>query len=361
MQYFFAIISFLCAVLILVSVHEFGHFIVAKFCKIKVLRFSIGFGKPLLHFYDKQKTEYVIAAIPLGGYVKLLDEREAPVALVEQSQAFNRHPIYQRFAVMIAGVLFNLIFAFFAFWLVLSVGMMYVRPIIGNVLPNSPVATIGLKAGAEITAIDHRPTPTWNAIAMALLSHYGTADPLLITAQTEEASNHIKTTVFNIDAKQWHLNALRPDPLSSLGIIPYRSHQLFKLRYPVWTAASVAFDQTTAFFKFNIMMIYKMVTGVISWKGMGGPLTIFEASALSAGQGIIVYINFLALLSISIAIVNLLPIPGLDGLQIIYLLIEFIRRKPISIATQVLLFRLGVIVLALLMTTVLMNDLLRLV
>jgi regulator of sigma E protease len=358
-----AVLAFISTILIVVSVHEFGHFIVARFFKIKVLRFSIGFGKILWRFYDKHQIEYAISAIPLGGYVKLLDEREGPVTSADKPHAFNNHPVYQRFAVMIAGVLFNLIFAFLAFWLVLSMGISFIKPLVGGVVPGSPAALAGIKAGEEIVAVDQRSTPHWAAITMALITHYGEQSNLTITVheshQTQDRQHNLQ-----LDLRHWQLNALRPDPLNSLGIIPAKLPQqkqfLNILKYPVFPAAAAAFQQTISFLHFNGVILQKILTGVISWKSLGGPLTIFKATILAAGQGAIIYINFLALLSISIGIVNLFPIPGLDGAQIIYLVIEMVRGKPLSIAVQVLLFRLGVIVLALLMIEVMLNDLLRL-
>jgi regulator of sigma E protease len=368
----FSLLAFISTILIVVSVHEFGHFIVARIFKIKVLRFSIGFGKVLWSCRDKKNTEYAISAIPLGGYVRLLDEREGTVEPAEQTQEFNHHPIYQRFLVLIAGVVFNLIFAFLAYWLVFSAGIVYVKPIIGSVITNSPAAQANIKPGEEIIAIDNQATPHWAAVAMTLVAHYGESGELTITTQKSPRSLTLATPfykggeqlqtqhVINLNLKNWRLNALRPDPLSSLGIVPDRKVQLHTLQYPIFTAAVVAYQQVITFLKFNASILHKMITGVISWKSLGGPFTIFQAAAMSANQGVIIYINFLALLSISIAIVNLFPIPGLDGAQLVYLLIEFIRRKPLSIDMQLLLFRLGVICLALLMVTVLMNDLLRL-
>jgi regulator of sigma E protease len=362
-HFFIAILSFISTILIVVSVHEFGHFSLAKLFKIKVLRFSIGFGRVLWCWQDKQQTEYTISAIPGGGYVKLLDSREAEVTPADQPYAFDQRPIYQCFAVMIAGVLFNLIFAFFAFWLVLSVGITYVKPLIGEVAPNSPAAIAGIEAGEEIVAIDNHPTPHWAAIAMGLIAHYGEQDSVTITVQ-EFKQAQIKQHLINIDLRNWRLNALKPDPLSSLGIIPARVPQqaqyLNKLKYPIFPAAIAAWQQTTSFLHFNFVVLQKILTGVISWKSLGGPITIFKSTILAANQGIVIYINFLALLSISIGMVNLFPIPGLDGAQIIYLLVEAVRGKPVSIAMQVLLFRLGVILIALLMMQAMLNDLLRL-
>lgn len=359
MQNIFNIGAFLVTILIIVGVHEWGHFAVATLCKIKVLRFSIGFGKALWRFQSKQGTEYVIALIPLGGYVKLLDEREGLVSSEERPYAFNYRPLYQRFLVILAGSFFNLLCSLLAFWWVLSMGITYVKPIIGSVKADSLVAQAGLQAREEIIAIDGHPTPHWAAIAMALIRHYGEQGKLTITVQKPDEMQ-VRSHTTSIDLRQWKLNALRPDPLGSLGIIPYRSsHLLHTLHYSPLAAWKPAFEQLTTFVNFNIVIVYKMVTGVISWQSLGGPLTIWDATVLAADQGLVVYINFLGLLGASIALINLLPIPGLDGAQLIYLAIEGIRRRPVSTAVQLLFFRLGLILLSLLMLQALMNDLLR--
>src|SRR6185312_2678540 len=237
-----ALIAFISIILIIVGIHELGHFIAAKLCKIKVLRFSLGFGKPLYRFQSKHGTEYVIAAIPLGGFVKLSDN------------VFNQSPLYQRFLVMIAGSLSNLIFSFLAFWLVLSIGITYVKPIVGAVVPGSLAQQAGLKKGEEIIAIDNRPTAHWAAIAMALISHYGEAGTRTVSTRLVK-ENQPQIHQVNIDLRQWKLNALRPDPLGSLGIVPSTHHVLQQLRYPPLNAWRPAWEQLTTFVAFNLTVV----------------------------------------------------------------------------------------------------------
>lgn len=366
------LLIFVSVILILVSIHEFGHFIVAKAFGIKVLRFSIGFGKPLFGIHDKQGTEYVIAPIPLGGYVKLLDERETPVTSAEKPFEFNSRPLHQRFLVLLAGPGFNFIFAILAFWIVFAHGFTYVKPIIGSVLPNSPAAQAGFNSGDEIISINGKSTPHWSAIAMQLAMRYGGSGELVMQVQHQTLGKIVNHNL-TVDLRNWRLNALRPNPLQALGITPYApternaagtivwpKDKLNYLHYSWLGAAGHALQTTYDLTAFNLVILYKMLTGVISYHGLGGPLSIIEAAAVAANQGILVYLNFLALLSISIAIINLLPIPGLDGGQIFYLFIELVRGKPLSVPAQILAFRLGIIALILLMITAITNDLLRL-
>jgi len=366
MHILFTIIVFLILVFILVLVHELGHFCLAKLCGIKVLRFSIGFGKPLWKTCDKQGTEYALAPIPLGGYVKLLDSREVPVPIAELTQAFDQRPLYQRFIVVLAGPLFNVIAAVLAFWIVFTVGITYVKPIVAGVTPQSPAALAGMQPGEQILAIDNRLTRHWAAVSMALVTHYGEKGLLSVTVLEPGPNPQIRQLKLNLQS--WHLDVLKPNPISSLGIKPYMLppkqqwpvHLLQIRKENLLTAFASAWQETYYFSEFNFIVLYKMLIGIISWHSLGGPLSIMQAAVLAAQQGFIVALNFLALLSISIAIINILPIPGLDGAQLIYQLIELIRGRPVSLAVQVLAFRLGLIILVLFMLQVVLNDLQRL-
>lgn len=365
-----AILTFLSVVIIIVVVHEFGHFSVAKFFGMKVQRFSIGFGKPLWSFFDKEGTEYALAPIPLGGYVKLVDTREGEVAPEDLPYAFDQRPLYQRFLVVLAGPLFNFIFAIICFWAVLSIGVTTVKPIVGTVIADSPAAKAGVKPGEQIIAVNGRETFHWAAVSMALVRHYGEKGFLNLTVKEPEQTE-VKTSEVHLDLQNWKLDALKPNPLEGLGIKPYIPNNkvdgklkwpkelLQERSYPLFPALIHAVSETYNFITFNFIILSKMITGVISWRGIGGPLTIMEAAAIAAKQGFVIYVNFLALLSISIGILNLLPIPGLDGGQIFFQLIELLRGKPVSVRVQLLVFRLGIIILLLIMVQAIVNDLLR--
>ena len=186
-----SIIGIIVTILIVVGIHELGHFVTARLFGIKVLRFSIGFGKALYSWYDKKGTEYVIAAIPLGGYVKILDENEAPVAAKEAHLAFNRQALYKRTAIILAGPLFNLLFAFLIYWLLFVVGFTSVIPVVGNVKSHSIAAEAGIKSKQEIISIDNKPAATSTSIIIGIFSRAG--DKTEMQIETKGANKNIKT------------------------------------------------------------------------------------------------------------------------------------------------------------------------
>lgn len=445
-----SILGILLTVLFVIGIHEFGHFIIARLVGVKVLRFSIGFGKALYRWHDKKGTEYVLAAIPLGGYVKMLDETEEPVATQEHHLAFNRQPIYKKTAIIAAGPLFNLLFAFALYWLLFVVGFTTTAPVIGQVKPHSIAAQAGLKNNQEIISINNQSTTNWTAIVIRLLSHVGEQGPIDLTTKnlTTGAQHRYSVPVAN-----WQLNSLQPDPLDSLGIIPYspplsnviglikantpaavsglkikdkilainhhpvknwqevvaqiaahpgealpflikrdgqtyttyvsigyvRDWRLQKQgflgvgpdfvwpknllhdnRYGPIAAVSHAWQNTWDFTYVNFLVFGKMLTGKISLQSLGGPITIFESAGSALNSGILSFMGFLAFLSISIGIINILPIPGLDGGHLLIQLIEFVIRRPLSLRVQMLFYRVGLILLFLLISQSLVNDILRL-
>lgn len=450
-HFFFSIFIFALTVGVLIGFHEFGHFIVARCVGIKVLRFSIGFGKPLIKWHDKKGTEFVIALIPLGGYVRMLDEREAPVAINEQHLAFNRQSILKRLAVIFAGCAFNILLAIIIYWAAFTHGVMQIIPRIGVITANSIAEKAGMQTGEIITHIDNYPVSGWPAISLRIIQRLGSHGE--INVATQDKNNQIKQ--YQLFLTHWTINNLNPAPTESLGIIPLkppepikfsqifkdspaakagllnndqiiainnkpvkswndfvnyvkhspgqtvnftvlRDQQTLKIpvtfgssknwygklqgtlgveespiiwppdslrmrQYPFWQSWITAFKEVGFFVQYNFVVLKKLVTGVISLQSLGGPLSLFKGSLIAANQGVIAYSIFLAFISITLAIVNLLPVPGLDGSQIVYLLIEAVTRKPVSLALQVLLFRLGVIALSLLFIQALMNDITRLI
>jgi regulator of sigma E protease len=213
----FSLLGMILTILIIVGIHEGAHFGVARLLGIKVLQFSIGFGKALYRWRDRKGTEYVIAPIPLGGYVKLLDETEGPVAEAEKHLAFNRQPLYKRAAVVAAGPLSNLVLAFLLYWVIFACGFKTSIPLIGEVELHSIASDAGLKTKQEIIAIDGYKTLSWASISMRLVVHTGDHDTLAI--QTISPQHETKEHILNLDS--WEMNDLKPDPLSSLGITPY--------------------------------------------------------------------------------------------------------------------------------------------
>jgi len=451
LTFLIALFGIIITILLIIGVHEAGHFFVAKLLGIKVLRFSIGFGKALLRWHDKQGTEYVLAAIPLGGYVKMLDETEEEVASTELHLSFNRQPFYKRFAVIIAGPIANLIFAVLIYWFLFMMGFTTIKPIIGNIMTPSIANTAKMKPQQEITHIDHSQVSGWMAIMIRMLSRTG--DHTQMSIETKDLHTSA-TYTYQLNLAAWHLDELNPDPLASLGIVPYEpfisptigkiiphsaaeksslrtgdkviainnkpiltwtdlaeridelpektipfkiqrdgkritlpvtfSYQrdlffkkhgvlgispaftwpenlLQKNQYTPLPALKHAWQNMVIFTKMNFIVIGKLFTGKISLQSLGGPITIFGSAGSALNHGMVPFLSFLAFLSISIGIINILPIPGLDGGQALFHLIEFILRRPIPFNIQILLFRLGIIFLILLMTQALINDVTRLI
>lgn len=450
-ELFTQIFAFLFAIFLLITAHEYCHFWVARRLGIKALRFSIGFGKPLWRWYGKNGVEYVIALLPLGGYVKLLDEREAPVAENEKHLAFNRQPLLNRTLVVLAGPVSNWLLAIILFWLMFVIGIEPLKSVVGKITPNSIAAQAGLKPGDQLLRIDGHATSTWPKALLAVVYRMGETDQMRITTQAKNSAT-AKTHTLNLAT--WKVDALNPDPLQSLGIAPYqppmlpviaevkqgqaaqlaglqvgdrivkvnsqaitdwvdfikfiRQHPDQKVKivvqrdskektfdihvdhklaanwkkigfigivarapempetmqlpqkYSPLTAWIPAITETVAFTKFNFVVFGKMLMGKISFKGLGGPITIFTSANNAFKQGLLVYIGFLAILSVMLACLNILPIPGLDGGHLFYFLIEAIRGRPVSVAAQLLAWRIGIVVLVLVMVQATVNDLLRL-
>ncbi|WHU41020.1 RIP metalloprotease RseP, partial [Pseudomonas fulva] len=215
----YTIIGTLVALGVLVTFHEFGHFWVARRCGVKVLRFSVGFGTPLVRWHDRQGTEFVIAAIPLGGYVKMLDEREGDVPPALVGQSFNRKPVGQRIAIVAAGPVANFLLAIFFFWVLAMLGSQQIRPVIGTVETGSLAAAAGLTAGQEIVSVDGKPTNGWSAVNLQLVRRLGESGTLNIGVRDEGGSAEQQRQV-KLD--QWLKGADEPDPIRSLGLEPWR-------------------------------------------------------------------------------------------------------------------------------------------
>jgi regulator of sigma E protease len=445
-----SLIGMMITILLVVGIHEAGHFFVAKWCNIKVLKFSIGFGKALCTWHDKSGTEYVLAAIPLGGYVKMLDEDEQEVPEHEKHLAFNRQPFYKKFAVIAAGPVCNFILAFVIYWALFVVGFVSIAPVIGKVTPDSIAAHAGIKPQQEVVKLADKEIHGWLSIIIELLSRAG--DKSTLTMELKNLGSKTPTIV-SLNLTDWHMDNLRPDPLMSIGITPYepvipnvigkvvqdspaahggllsgdqitaingkatedwyaltnifmdkpeetlkftvkrhgkeivipvkigvkRSYWMQKYGYlglspafewpkellrhnqygPI-AAISHAWDDVAMFTNMNFMVFGKIITGKISLESLGGPITIFQNAGTALNNGVMSFLSFLAFLSISIGVINVLPIPGLDGGHLLFQVIEFIRRKPIEERTLNLFYRFGMIFLLLLMVQALVNDLMRL-
>ncbi len=451
MNFLMQLLAFVITILVLVSIHEAGHFFVAKLLGIKVTRYAIGFGKAIFRHIGKQGTEYILAIIPLGGYVKLLDEREVIVPESEKPFAFNLQPLWSRVLVVLAGPLINFLFAIISFWLLFSIGVETYRPIVGSTLVHSIAENAGLKPGDEIIQINNKATPSLQKVVIAILERLGQKSPLVvktINIKTHKAATH------ELKLKNWVINNLNPDPLKSLGIVPIRPEpppiiydidkespaansglrvkdhiisidgqaikdwyqlidyvrlhpgqivtvnylrnnqpgslkviigkkysfssgvtgylgikpisvpipsSMIKLRkYSPIRALPVAIGETWQFIKFNLIIIGKMIVGDVPLSSLGGPISIFETADIAFKQGVIVFLEFLSLISIMLGFINLLPIPGLDGGHLFNFLLEFIIRKPLSLKYELITIQIGLLILIVIMLLATFNDILRL-
>ena len=446
----YMIIGTLVALGVLVTFHEFGHFWVARRCGVKVLRFSVGFGTPLLRWHDRQGTEFVIAAIPLGGYVKMLDEREGEVPAALAGQSFNRKTVGQRIAIVAAGPIANFLLAIVFFWLLAMLGTQQIRPIIGAVEPGSLAASAGLAAGQEIVSIDGKPTNGWSAVNLQLVRRLGESGTLQVGVRDEGASTERQ---FPLELKSWLKGADEPDPIQSLGLRPWRpaitpilaeidpkgpaaaaglksgdrllaldgqalgdwqqvvdsvrgradskvqlrierdgqvlempvtlarrgegkaaggylgagvkgvewpASMLREVSYGPLDAVGQGLSRTWDMSILTLESLKKMLFGELSVKNLSGPITIAKVAGASAQSGVGDFLNFLAYLSISLGVLNLLPIPVLDGGHLLFYLIEWARGRPLSDRVQGWGVQIGISLVVGVMLLALINDLGRL-
>jgi regulator of sigma E protease len=452
MMFFLYTAAFLIVVSILIIVHEFGHFLVARLFQVRVERFSIGFGKPLYVWRSKNKfTEYRLSPFIFGGYVKLLDTRETHVPVSQQSFAFDRKPILQRIAVISAGPLANVIFAFFAFWLMFVIGFKLPKPIVGKVVEGSIASNAGMHIGEEVINVDGNNTDNWGEVVIAMLARVG--DNSYLNIATKSATNRTKT--YRLDLSSWRINSYDPEPLLDFGLEQYQPpvlpviyeiasnspaehfglqqgdriiavagkktsswkeflheiklypkqsiHLLIKrgsrkinfpittdwkfgkgwkkigfigaaidetkiiwpeqtlrsYKYNIFSAIPASWHQIKTFITMNNIIFSKLLTGKMSSHILGGSIATFMASGQALEHGFITFLDFLAIISLAVAFINILPLPGLDGGYLLLFLIEAIRRRPISIRLQTLIIRLGLILLVLLVLQTTANDLIR--
>jgi regulator of sigma E protease len=435
---------------VLVTFHEFGHFWVARRCGVKVLRFCVGFGKPLWIWRDRTGTEFAIAAIPLGGYVKMLDEREGEVPPELLSQSFNRKPVGQRIAIIAAGPIANFLLAIALYWLIFVLGVGGVVPVIGSVEKNSLAEIAGLAPGQEIVAIDGEETPTWQALHERLVGRIGESGSLRFSVKYP-GSDIIYDSTAPLD--KWLSGAEAPDLVGGLGItlwqpkgepvvetvvadgpaaraglqagdriesadgvampdwetwvhhvrarpeqkielvvqregkrhelalVPDRKvdeqgqafgqvglgnsvrwppEMLREFQYTPVAALGAALERTWSMSVESLKSIKKLVLGMISPKNLSGPITIAKVATAQAKSGLEPYLGFLAFFSISLGVLNLLPIPVLDGGHILFALPELFTGKPLSERVQAMGAQVGLFIIVGIMVLALYNDLMRL-
>ncbi|MEB4591865.1 RIP metalloprotease RseP [Candidatus Thiothrix sp. Deng01] len=448
--------AFLVAIGVLVTVHEFGHFWVARRLGVKVLRFSIGFGRPLLRRIsrDADKVEYVLSALPFGGYVKMLDERECEEGYVipaeELPRAFNRQPLWKRAAIVVAGPVANFLLAVVVYALVFMVGQDAMRPYV-DVSKGSPAAQAGFQPGDLVTAINGVETPSWEDMRMLLVEEYLKSPQLLFNVNTPDGAQvqrHLDLqnvllfkeesgTLDKVGINPWLppydvvVHGVLPDtPAAQAGlqakdkilrmndvkpaggrdfIMYIQSHakepvtlqieragqQLATTVTPsinpqtgaktatigaqlesppkalldkvyfiesfgpvesIWRGAAKTWQMSVV----TLKLMGRMLTGEVNLKNISGPVTIAQFAGLSASIGLTYYLGFLAIVSVSLGVLNLLPIPMLDGGHLLYYLIELIKGSPVSAETEAVGFRVGMAIIAGLMMLALYNDFTRL-
>ena len=442
--------SFIVALGILITVHEYGHFWVARKNGVKVERFSIGFGTPLWRKTDKHGTEYVIALIPLGGYVKMLDERVDDVAPEDADKTFNCKSVYQRIAIIAAGPLANFAFAIFAFYLMFLIGLPSVKPIIGNILPDSIAAQAQLPDNVEIVSVANKATSDWQDVNLALIGEIGSKT---IDIQTKSSDSQ-RINKLTLNTQGWKFSPEKMSAMESLGIKPFSpqvyselahvakdspaeraglligdvlialngqsidgnwqqfsdeikkfpnqqvnvtitrdnvintltvtpdaierngvrmgylgvspkvdkwpNEYLIDISYGPIDAIGQSITRTWNLVTLSLNMIGKLLTGDVSVKNLSGPISIAQGAGNSAGYGLVYFLGFLALISINLGIINLLPLPVLDGGHLLYYIIELLTGKPVPEKIQEVGFKFGAMALLGLMSIAIFNDISRL-
>ncbi|KTD46404.1 M50 family metallopeptidase [Legionella quateirensis] len=351
-----AVIAIIFTLILVVGIHEAGHALAARMFQVKIKKISIGFGKPLVQWNSASGCEWVWAMWPLGGYVQLLNSRISPVDPAEYAFCFDKKPIWNRSVILISGALANLITAWLAFVFVFYIGLNYRLPLVQSVQPNSIAAHAGVISGDQFIAVDGYSTSSWQDVGMQLVILWGKKEVNISLKQPD--NQEIKELKINLS--QIKFTGTERSLLSGLGIKPDLSAPTGLFQAPsLLQAINKASRAMVHLFYFFLMILKQLFTGVIPFTILLGPLGLFAASVASLIQGIVVFFYFIASLSCAVALVNLFPVPGLDGGSILYALIEKIRGKPISVAMEVLLHRLMVIVFTVVLVNLLVNDLSR--
>jgi len=447
MSFLHTVLAFIVALGVLIVVHEYGHYLVARLCGVKVLRFSVGFGRPLfVRALGKDRTEWVLAAIPFGGYVKMLDEREGPVEAAELDRAFNRQNVWRRLAIVAAGPLFNFAFAILVYAGLFMYGLPEARPVLGEPPAGTLAAAAGLHGGDTVRATDGEAVTTWQDLRWRVVQ--AALQGQRIRLETTDEKNHLADVVLDLSGfssaevesdvlERAGLRLYRPklaavlaqpesgspasgaglkagdqvleidgvpvagwddfvkliqaSPGKRLGLTVQRGSERLRIEvvpearkandkvigrigvgaqemekfftrvsYGPLTSLAKAADKTLEISLFSLKMLAKMVIGQVSWKHISGPVTIADFAGQSAAMGLTYYLTFLALISISLGVLNLLPIPLLDGGHLMYYAVELIKGKPVSERAMELGQRVGLALLLVMMAFAFYNDFNRL-
>lgn len=445
-----SVLSIIVALGVLITFHEFGHYIVARACGVKVLRFSVGFGKPILKWVNKRNTEFTLALIPLGGYVRMLDEREVNVADSEKEQAFNNKTVWQRIAIVAAGPLANFLLAIVLYSFVALQGIQTVVPVVGEIKTGSVIAQSSLQVGDELTHINGQDVASWQQVNLALANLIGqtgtyqfryipqggaseVASSFRLNAWLSDAEPSALIRAIGITPKrpdmpaiiekvlpdgaaavagieagdeivsvngdlirdwQGFVSIVQKSPQQALSITLIRNNQNVSLtltprkreadgvamgyvglmvkpavldeswyketNYGFFAAIEYGIDRSGQMINLTLSSIYKMIKGLISIDNLSGPITIAKVASASAESGLQSFLQFMAYLSISLGVLNLLPIPVLDGGHLLFYFVEAVRKKPVSEKVQYLAYRIGASMLFALMLVAIFNDIARL-
>ncbi len=354
-----SILSFILLLGVLIFVHEFGHFIVAKLCGVKVLKFSLGFGPKI---FGKQygETEYLISAFPLGGYVKMHGEQLTEDVEPDEDIAgsFAHKPIWQRFLIVASGPIFNLLFSVLVFFLLFAaVGLPLPKEgtIIGQVTPDSAAETAGLQAGDIIKTINDHQTIKWQDVSRLIQGSAG--DPVVLTVDRDG-----QLLEFTGQPTMQETKNIFGEVVGERLIIGIsRTDEIIYERVSMGEAFSAGAYQTWSFISLTTLGIIKMIQRVIPASEIGGPILIAQLTSQQMEAGWTNFIHFMGLLSVNLGILNLLPIPMLDGGHLVFFSVEAIRRKPLSMRTRELWQQAGLVILASFMIFVFYNDIARLI
>ena len=372
MQALITLTAFFVTLGVLVSFHEFGHFLAARLCGVRVLRFAIGFGKPLFTYVARNKTEWVIAPIPLGGYVKLLDgrDRQQTIALAEEPEAFDHKPLWQRSLIVAAGPFANFFLAVVLFALIYVSGAPQLPAIVQSPPENSLAASLGVKEGDRVIgwqalsesnsvplSSEFEPVLSWNALRWTLLDSLTGDSGFALEMERPEGDRFVKSF---LAADLPHVGPER-DAMMALGILPKPTPlaEWRELKLGPLNALGFATKRVWLITKVSVRLMAGIFTGNTSLKQLGGPLSIADMAGKSAQVGWQPFFAFLALISISIGLLNLLPFPMLDGGQLLYDAWELVAGKRISIAMQEQFQKVGILLIITMSMLALFNDVQR--
>ncbi|WED21177.1 sigma E protease regulator RseP [Vibrio sp. JC009] len=444
-------VSFIIALGILVAVHEYGHFWVARKCGVRVEKFSIGFGRSIWKKIGKDGTEYTISIIPLGGFVKMLDGRLDTLTEEERPFAFDQKPLWQRSAIVSAGPVFNFVFAIFAYWLIFLIGVPAVKPVIGEVTPASIVAEAQITPGMEITSVAGVPTRDWESVNMGLISHIGDKEIELTVAPEGNIGLQERKM---LDIRDWEFNPETDSVMKTLGFLPYRpeifttialvseggaaeeagfqvgdkllsingepvadwesvadtirsepnneikvlversglnrelilvpeakvvsggktigfagiapemaewpEEYRIEIKYGLFESVGKAVEKTGQVIGLTFTMLKKLVVGHVGIENLSGPISIAKGAGATADFGLVYFLGFLAMISVNLGIINLMPLPILDGGHLLFYAIEAVIRRPVPEKVQEAGFRIGGAIVFSLMAIAIFNDFMRL-